>query len=121
MRYIRLTTVLLLAACGDSTTTPPTPVATSITMSPTSVSLEALGETTQLTASVKDQSGATMSNAPVSWATSDATVATVSETALVTSVADGSATITATSGSASGTVAVTVLQEAATVELSETT
>ena len=47
MRYIRLTAVLLLVACGDggttptsppTTPTPPTPVATSITLSATSLS-----------------------------------------------------------------------------------
>ena len=44
----------------------------------------------------------------MSWSSSSASVATVSSTGLVTSVADGTATITATSGSASGTAAVTV-------------
>jgi hypothetical protein len=57
---------------------------------------------------VKDANDSTMSGATVSWSTSAASVATVSSTGLVTSVADGTATITATSGSASGTAAVTV-------------
>ena len=110
---------LLLAACGgDSTTGPssgtptptPTPVATSITLSATSVSLASLGATSQLSATVKDQTGATMASATVTWITSDAAVATVSSTGLVTSVADGTATITATSGSASATASVTVAE-----------
>ena len=114
MRYFRLTAVLLLlAACGDGRTTPTgpppstTPVATSVTLSPTTLSFSAIGETQQLTATVKDQNGATMSGASVSWATSAASVATVSS-GTVTSVADGSATITATSGAADATAAVTV-------------
>ena len=80
MRYIRLTAVLLLAACSDGGTTatspptPATPVATSITLSATTLSLASLGETSQLTATVKDQNGATMSGATVTWATSDAAV-----------------------------------------------
>jgi len=125
MRYIRLSAVLLLAACGDGGTTPtspptpPTPVATSITLSATSLSFSSLGATQQLTATVKDQNGATMSGASVSWATSSASVATVSSSGLVTSVADGSATITATSGSANGTAAVTVAVPAS-LELSDT-
>jgi len=45
----------------------------------------------------------------VTWATTDAAVATVSSTGLVTSVADGTATITATSGSLSATASVTVV------------
>ena len=114
MRYIRLTAVLLLTACGDGGTTPtspptpPTPVATSITLSATTLSFASLGQTQQLSATVKDQNGATMSGASVTWSSSSASVATVSSTGLVTSVANGSATITATSGSASGTASVSV-------------
>jgi hypothetical protein len=79
MRYIRLTAVLLLLACGDggttptSPSTPPTPVATSITLSPTSLRFSSIGATQQLSATVKDQNGATMSGASVSWARSSAT------------------------------------------------
>ena len=129
MRYIRLTAVLLLLACGDGGTTPtspptpptpPTPVATSITLSATSLSFSSLGATQQLTATVKDQNGATMSGTTVTWATSSASVATVSSSGLVTSVANGTATATATSGSANGTAAVTVAQAAASIVLSDT-
>jgi len=56
----------------------------------------------------------------VTWTTSDAAVATVSSTGLVTSVADGTATITATSGSASATATATVSQVAAAVALAPT-
>ncbi len=49
-----------------------------------------------------------MASATVTWATSDAAVATVSSAGLVTSLVDGTATITATSGSASATATVTV-------------
>ena len=126
MRYIRLTAVLLLLACGDGGTTPttppttPTPVATSITLSATSLSFASIGATQQLSATVKDQNGANMSGASVSWATSSASVATVSSSGLVTSVANGTATATATSGSANGTAAVTVAQAAASIVLSDT-
>ena len=51
-----------------------------------------------------------MSGVSVSWATSAASVATVSSTGLATSVADGTATITATSGSATATASVTVIE-----------
>ena len=128
MRYIRLSVVLLLAACGDGGTTPtsppapptpPTPVATSILVSPNSVSLNTIGETQQLTATVKDQNGATMSGASVTWSATGAAV-TVSSTGLVTAIANGGGIITATSGSASGTAAVIVAQAAASVVLSDT-
>ncbi|GIT52549.1 MAG: hypothetical protein Ct9H300mP15_27620 [Gemmatimonadota bacterium] len=125
MRYIRLSAVLLLLACGDGGTTPtspptpPTPVATSITLSATSLSFSSVGSTTQLSATVKDQNDATMSGASVTWSSSSASVATVSSSGLVTAVANGTATITATSGSASGTAAVTVAVPTS-LELSDT-
>ena len=114
LRYIGLTALLLLAACGDGGTTPtsppnpPWPVATSITLSATALSFSSLGATQQLSATVKDQNGAAMASATVTWTTSAASVATVSSTGLVTSVADGSATITATEGSVSATASVSV-------------
>ena len=112
MRYIRLSTVLLLLACGDgeptAPPTPPTPVATSITLSATSLSFSSLGEQQQLSVTVKDQNGATMANATVTWSSSNAAVATVSSTGLVTAVANGSTTIMATSGSANAGIDVTV-------------
>ena len=103
---------LLLWSCGGdssptASTPTPTPVATSITLSATSVSLTSLGATSQLSATVKDQNGATMTSPTVTWATSDAAIATVSDAGLVTSVAYGTATITATSGSLSATASVT--------------
>ena len=122
--FVLLGCLILSQGCAweDSPTTPtppPTPVATSITLSATSLSFSSLGETSQLSATVKDQSGAAMASATVTWATSDAAVATVSSAGLVTSVADGTATITATSGSASATASVTVGQVAANLVLSD--
>ena len=116
---------LFLWSCGgDSTpaapTPTPTPVATSITLSPTSVSLASLGATSPLSATVKDQNGAMMSGATVTWATSSSSVATVSSAGLVTSVADGTATITASSGSVNTTATATVSQVAASVTLAPT-
>ena len=107
-----------LAGCGgtDSTTDPP--VATTLTLSSTTLSFSSLGETQQLTATVRDQTGATMIGASVAWASSASSVASVSSTGLVTALADGPATITATSGSANGTASVTVEQVAASVTLS---
>ena len=126
-----LVAALLLLACGDggtgptaSPTTPTTPtptptptlVATSITLSATSLSLFSSGATRPLTATVKDQNGATMASATVTWATSADTVATVSSAGLVTAVAAGTATVTATSGSASETAEITVNLTAPTLD-----
>ena len=80
-RVTGLVLLVLVAACDLPT---PPLVATSITMSHTNVSFDALGQTSQLAATVKDQSGATMSGATVTWSTSAASVATVSSSGLVT-------------------------------------
>src|SRR5439155_9078696 len=71
------------------------PVA-SVAVSPPTPSLP-VGGTVQLTAAPQDSAGNALSGRTVTWATSDATVASVSTTGLVTGVAVGSATITATS------------------------
>ena len=127
MRFVRVAVVLFLLACGDgggstptapTTPTTPTPVATSITLSATSLSFSLIGATQQLSATVKDQSGATMSGASVSWATSNPSIASVSSAGLVTALTDGTATITATVGSLQATATVSVAQEAAIIELS---
>jgi len=87
-----------LAACGDDVSVteppPPTPAVTGISVSPQSATLS-VGGTAQLSAvvTVNDPSVATT----VTWASSNAAVATVNATGLVTAVARGSATITATS------------------------
>ena len=102
-------------AAGPTDVVDPTPVATTLTLSPTALSFSSFGATEQLTPTVLDQNGATMSGASVAWASSASTVASVSSTGVVAAVADGPATITATSGSASGTASVTVGQVAEAV------
>ena len=82
------------------------PVA-SVTVSPATASIT-VGATTQLTATPKDANGTALTGRAVTWATSNAAVATVSASGLVTGVAVGSATITATSEGQSGTSAITV-------------
>ena len=104
---------VLVLSCGDGSVEPappPAPVATTVTVNPASATLTALEETVRFTAEVRDQNGQVMAAAPVSWASSDASVAAVDASGQVTAAANGSATITATAGSASGTAAVTVAQ-----------
>ncbi len=82
------------------------PVA-SVTVSPTAATVT-VGTTTQLTATPKDANGTALSGRVVTWATSNAAIATVSASGSVTGVAAGSATITATSEGQSGTSVITV-------------
>ncbi len=108
----------MIAGCGDSSTDPPDPaVATTVTLSPSTLNFSSVGETQQLTATVLDQDGARISGASVTWVPSSSSVASVSSTGLVTAVANGTATITATSGTASGTASVVVVFPAPTVTL----
>jgi len=83
-----------------------TPAITSLSVTPETTSVEE-GATVQLTATIQP----TSADQGVTWASSDATKATVDATGLVTGVAAGSATITATSssdGTKSDTCTVTV-------------
>ncbi|MDB4870326.1 MAG: hypothetical protein JWL97_1330 [Gemmatimonadales bacterium] len=86
---------------------PQPPVVTTVTVSPTSVSLQ-VGATTPLSATVKDQQGMVMTGQTVTWSTSNATVATVNSSGTVSGVAAGSATISATASGKTGTANITV-------------
>ena len=117
--------LLLVSACGDGTAEPEPPPRdpsrpTTVSITPASAELTALGATVRLSAEVRDQYGQVMTGATVAWTSSDASVATVDATGLVTAVANGTATVTATAGSASGTVAVTVMQSVGSVVVSPT-
>ena len=113
-------------ACGDGTTEPPPPPPdpprpTTVTVSPATTELTALGATVQLSAAVRDQNGQAMAGATVTWVSSAVGVATVNTSGLVTAVANGTATITATAGSASGSATVTVAQEVSAVAVAPDT
>jgi len=89
-----------------SVTVTQAPVAT-VTVSPSSLSLP-VGQAGQLTATLRDANGNTLTGRTVTWTTSAAGVATVNGSGLVTALALGTATITATSEGRSGTAAVSV-------------
>jgi 6-phosphogluconolactonase (cycloisomerase 2 family) len=88
--------------------TPPVPQLVSIAISPSSASL-ALGTSTQLkaTGTYSDGSSKDLTNA-TSWSSATVSVATVSSSGLVGSVAQGVTVITASLGTISGTASVTV-------------
>jgi hypothetical protein len=68
----------------------------------------AQSETVQLAATTLDAEGNALPDRPVSWSSSNAAVATVSTTGLVSGVAGGAATITATAEGQSGSAVITV-------------
>lgn len=120
---VGLSALVVVSCTSDSPTPtePPTPTATSIELSTGEVTFNSLGETTTLTATVRDQSGSVMSGQTVTWTSSDLDIASVAANGIVTAVRNGSATITATSGVASAAAQVTVDQVAVWVGLSTDT
>ena len=88
-----------------------------VTLSPVTVTFNAIGDTARITATVLDANGHAIDSAAVTWSSSDAAVATVDEGGLVTAVASGTARIEGTAGSVSDEAAITVAQEPATVQV----
>jgi uncharacterized protein YjdB len=80
----------------------------SVTVSPANASIIP-GGTTQLSATLRDGNGKVLSRNNVAWSSSNADVATVSGTGLVTGVTSGFAFITAESSGSSATATITVL------------
>ena len=104
-------TAVITATSGSASATASVTVAqvaATLSLSDSTLKFYSLPDTTQLTATVADANGEVIDGATVTWATSAASVVTVSSTGLVTSVGDGSATIIATSGSVSAIASVTV-------------
>lgn len=94
----------LLTACGGGggSTAPKSPAAVaSITVTLASSSIPQ-GQTTQATATLRDASGAVLTNRTVAFSSSNTSIATVTSNGLVTAVAAGTASIVATSETKTG-------------------
>ena len=81
---------------------------TIVIMPPEPDTLRVIGQTLQLTATVTDQHGNTLSGSSITWKSSNTEVATVNPAGTVTAVNTGSATITAAAGTVTGAVQVQV-------------
>lgn len=98
------------SALGKSATATVTVTArevASVVVSPPTVSVR-VGSTVPLQAQTLDAEGGVLTGRPVTWSSSNTSVATVSTQGVVTGVATGAATITASSAGRSGQAAVTV-------------
>ena len=96
----------LFAACGGDSGS--NPEVTTVVVTPVDATMDFLGATLKLSAEVRDQDGNAMSGVNLLWTSSNATVATVDDTGLVTALAAGSAVIRASAGSVFGDANITV-------------
>ncbi|MCH2653124.1 MAG: Ig-like domain-containing protein, partial [Gemmatimonadetes bacterium] len=106
--FVLIALVIGLTNCGSDGTGPDAG-GNSVSISRTSVTLTFLGETTQLTATVRNSKNEPVSG-QVAWSSDAPTVATVSSNGLVTAIGNGQATLTATAGGLSATASATVQQ-----------
>jgi hypothetical protein len=110
---------LVLGACGDSPSNPPS--VASVSVEPATANLVVAG-TLQLTATPRDASGTPLSGRTVAWHSDNQAAATVTPGGNVSAVAPGTARITATVDGRAGTATITVQQPTvATVTVSPAT
>jgi len=113
-RLIVFTGLILFSACGGEPAGPAT--VASVTVTPGTDTLTALGQTRQYTAVARDAGGNVLSGRTVTWSSLAAGVASVDPgTGLATAVTNGSATIRATIDGMNGDAVLTVVQAVATV------
>ena len=115
--WLTCVALLLVSACGSNGAAPPEPeVVASVSLSPSTASLQAgVGATMQLTATVTGSRGSVLTGQPVSWSASVPTKITVSSAGLVTPLAPGQATVIATVGGRTASSSVTVTPAPETV------
>ncbi len=96
-----------LSNVATGTTVNSTAAVASVAVSPASATLS-VGGTQQLSATLKDASGNTLTGRTVTWASSNVLMATVSGSGVATGVATGPATVSASSEGMSGSSALTI-------------
>ncbi|MXW03701.1 MAG: hypothetical protein F4Z81_01400 [Gemmatimonadetes bacterium] len=118
---IAFTTTLslfVLFSCGkDGPTEPPAQVPATINLSSYEVSLTAVGQMIQITATVLDQESRIIPGASVTWSSSNPNVARIDPGGTVTAASNGSAQITASFDQARATASVSVRQEPASIAI----
>ena len=103
------------AASGSALITVAIPIATVAISGDTAALFP--GGTRQLSATLRDASGAVLTGRTITWGTSAAAVATVNASGTITAVAPGQVTITAIADTASARLTLTVLRPVASITL----
>lgn len=111
--------VARVGTAADTATLVVKQVAAFVRATPGVDTLTAIQDTGRIVATLYDSGGAPIFNPALTWATSDATVATVNPTGLVTAAANGVILVTAMSEGLSGFATVMVRQQVAVVRLSQ--
>ena len=101
-----LATAFSLAACGGDPAEPDVPAV--VTISSAGSTSIASGSAVQLSATFRDTKGRLVATPLITWSSSDATVAAVASTGLVTGARAGTANITASVSGATSAIAITV-------------
>lgn len=91
--------------------------ASTVTISPATVALHSVGDTTRLTAVARNELGNVIAGATIAWTTVDSTVATVSSGGLVRAVATGATNVRATADGVTASVTVTVANDIASLSI----
>src|SRR5688572_18155577 len=112
LRSAALVLLPSIATCGGEGTAP-APVA-SILLTPGNINLEP-GGSAQLTASARSADGSELPGRQFTWSVAGPSVASVSQTGLVTGIGDGTTTVSASSEGKSGAATVTVRTPVASV------
>ena len=107
--FALLATAGVAFSCSSDATDPVPPSVASVTVTPGSLGLS-MGDSGQLTATVRDAAGVVLTGRNVTWTSSQASRATVDGNGLVKAVAAGSSDIVATSEGQHGSASVTVTQ-----------
>ena len=112
-----LLAAILISCGGGGDGTPPVTVSSVVITSPgAGPTFATLGRTAQFSAQARDAGNAAISGATITWTTSNGTAVSVSNTGLVTALANGTAAIRAVSGGVQSTpITVTVAQVPALV------
>lgn len=112
--------LLVLFACGDSSSGPQSAGVVSVVITPTTLELTSVGQVGQLGATGLDSDGLQVSDITLSWSSEDGLVAGVDQDGRVTAIGNGSTRIRAEApGGAFGEAVVEVQQVVTVVEFSE--